>query len=139
MVRFSSRYGAGIATIVLVASASGCQAEPPAASNTPEPQRPAATTTIVQAARAQEAIPFTPPPAAYTGELAPLPVSFYAPARPMEVVRAVYTFAARHPEVLHYVPCFCGCQNSGHKDNDDCFIQSRDASGRPTWEPHGMT
>ena len=57
----------------------------------------------------------------------------------MEVVKAVYTFAARHPEVLHYVPCFCGCQNSGHKDNDDCFIQSRDATGRPTWEPHGMT
>ena len=84
-------------------------------------------------------IPFTPPPPAYTGELPPIPVSFYAPARPMEIVRAVYTFAARHPEVLHYVPCFCGCQNSGHKDNDDCFIQSRDASGRPTWEPHGMT
>jgi len=68
-----------------------------------------------------------------------LPASPYQLPRPPEVIRAVYTFAARHPEVLHYVPCFCGCQNSGHNDNDDCFIKSRDASGRPTWEPHGMT
>ena len=31
-------------------------------------------------------------------------------ARPAGVVRTVYEFAARHPEVLHYVPCFCGCE-----------------------------
>src|SRR5215510_2148302 len=124
MSRVHHRFPAGIAMVVLLASTSGCQSEAP---------------TTVPPARETAAIPFTAPPAAYTGELPPLPVSFYAPARPMEVVRAVYTFAARHPEVLHYVPCFCGCQNSGHKDNDDCFIQSRDASGRPTWEPHGMT
>jgi hypothetical protein len=123
---------------VLLAGAWGCQSEAPAASRPPEPQQPAATTTVAPP-RDTGAIAFTPPPAAYTGDLPPLPVSFYAPARPMEVVQAVYTFAARHPEVLHYVPCFCGCQNSGHKDNDDCFIQSRDASGRPTWDPHGMT
>jgi hypothetical protein len=85
------------------------------------------------------AIAFTPPPAAYAGELPPLPFSPYPPARPPDVVRAVYSFAARHPEVLHYVPCFCGCQNAGHHDNDDCFIKSRDTTGRPTWEPHGMT
>ena len=48
-------------------------------------------------------------------------------------------FAARHPEVLHYVPCFCGCQQSGHRNNDDCFIKSRDAKGRPSWDDHGMT
>ena len=84
-------------------------------------------------------IAFTPAPPAYAGELPPLPFSPYPAARPPEVVRAVYSFAARHPEVLHYVPCFCGCQNAGHKDNDDCFIKGRDAKGRPTWEPHGMT
>ena len=88
---------------------------------------------------AVEAIPFTPPPAAYAGELPPLPLSPYAPPRPPELIRAVYTFAARHPEVLHYVPCFCGCQRSGHKDNDDCFIQGRERDGRPIWDPHGMT
>lgn len=88
---------------------------------------------------AVDAIPFTPAPAAYAGELPPLPMSPYAPPRPPELIRAVYTFAARHPEVLHYVPCFCGCQRSGHKDNDDCFIQGRERDGRPIWDPHGMT
>jgi len=127
-----------MAVALLVASGWGCQSSPPPSAATAEPQRPAATTTVAEPPLAS-VIPFTPPPAAYTGDLPPIPVSFYEPARPMEVVRAVYTFAARHPEVLHYVPCFCGCQNSGHKDNDDCFIQSRDATGRPTWEPHGMT
>lgn len=84
-------------------------------------------------------IAFTPPPPAYTGELPPFPVSPYPAQRPPDVIRAAYTFAARHPEVLHYVPCFCGCQNSGHRGNDDCFVKSRDKKGAPTWEPHGMT
>ena len=84
-------------------------------------------------------IAFTPPPPAYTGELPPFPVSPYPAQRPPDVIRAVYTFAARHPEVLHYVPCFCGCQSSGHRGNDDCFVKSRGRKGVPTWEPHGMT
>ena len=84
-------------------------------------------------------VPFTPPPLAYKGELPPIPAIDYPAPRPPEVIRAVYTFAARHPEVLHYVPCFCGCQQSGHSANDDCFVKSRDAKGRPTWESHGMT
>ena len=83
-------------------------------------------------------VTFTPPPPAYNGPLPPLPQVPYALPRSPEVVRAVYTFAARHPEVLHYVPCFCGCQRSGHRDNDDCFIKGRDAKGRPEWEAHGM-
>src|SRR6266850_3937208 len=100
MPHSNARYGRGIAMAVLLASIGGCQSEPPAASSTPERQRPA-TTTIAQAPLQAPVIQFTPPPPAYTGELPPMPVSFYAPARPMEVVSAVYTFAARHPEVLH--------------------------------------
>jgi len=62
------------------------------------------------------------------------------PARPMEIVRAAYTFAAEHPEVLSYVPCYCGCERSGHRGNEDCFVTARDANGDVTqWEPHGMT
>jgi hypothetical protein len=56
----------------------------------------------------------------------------------MPVVRAVYEFAARHPEVLRYMPCFCGCDRSaGHRGNHDCFVKSRDASGRVEWDSHG--
>jgi hypothetical protein len=55
----------------------------------------------------------------------------------MPVVQAAYEFAARHPEILHYVPCFCACERHGHKANHDCFVKSRDAAGRVTWDSHG--
>jgi hypothetical protein len=127
-----------IAAIVIAAAAMGCQAnEPPTPGTAAAP--PVAATAAVADPPTPMVIQFTPPPPAYNGDLPPMPVSQFAPARPPEVVRAVYTFAARHPEVLHYVPCFCGCERSGHKDNDDCFIRSRDANGRPEWEEHGMT
>src|SRR5262249_55794704 len=32
------------------------------------------------------------------------------PARPPDVVRAAYLFAAEHPEITGYVPCYCGCE-----------------------------
>lgn len=77
--------------------------------------------------------------AAMPADLPPLPLTPFPTARPMEVVRAVFTFAARHPEVLHHIPCFCGCESQGHHDNDDCFVAARDAQGRVTaWEPHGF-
>jgi hypothetical protein len=78
------------------------------------------------------------PPAA-PGALPPLPDIGFPPSRPIEVVRAAYRFAAEHPEVLRHVPCFCGCERNGHRGNDDCFVESRDSSGRVTsWTPHGM-
>ena len=71
--------------------------------------------------------------------LPPLPVQAYAPPRPPDVVRAAYVFAAEHPEVLSYVPCFCGCERGGHRGNEDCFVTARDANGDVTeWEPHGL-
>src|SRR5581483_5536313 len=55
----------------------------------------------------------------------PLPTQAYAPPRPHDVVRAAYMFAAEHPEILSYVPCFCGCERGGHKGNEDCFVAER--------------
>jgi hypothetical protein len=78
-------------------------------------------------------------PARYDGPLPPLPFPGYEAPRPPEMVRAVYEFAARRPDVLQYVPCFCGCERSGHVGNDDCFVKSRDASGRPEWDVHGYS
>jgi hypothetical protein len=65
------------------------------------------------------------------------------PAYPMpksaEVVTAAYQFAAEHPEVLSYVPCFCGCERSGHRGNEDCFVKARDVNGDVIeWQEHGM-
>ena len=89
--------------------------------------------------------PVDPPEAAKLGphpqeNLPPLPFDPEPPARPMDVVRAAYRFAAEHPEVLSYVPCYCGCERAGHRGNEDCFVTRRDEKGDVVeWEPHGMT
>jgi len=63
----------------------------------------------------------------------------YPLGRSPEVITAAYRFAAEHPEILTYVPCFCGCERSGHRGNEDCFVKSRGVNGDVTeWEPHGM-
>jgi hypothetical protein len=74
---------------------------------------------------------------AHVGPLPPVPYEGYPSPRPMAVTQAAYEFAARHPEVLHYVPCYCGCERGGHGGNHDCFVRSRDANGKVTWDSHG--
>jgi uncharacterized protein with PCYCGC motif len=72
-------------------------------------------------------------------DLPPIPFRGYAPPRPVEVVTAAFQFAAEHPEVAAYVPCFCGCQQMGHKGNADCFVRSRAQNGDVLeWEEHGL-
>ena len=99
---------------------------------------------VAEVAQAAPPAVVDPPAAAKLGphpqaNLPPLPFQAYAPPRPMETVREVYRFAAEHPEVLSYVPCFCGCERGGHKGNDDCFVKARNAQGDVTeWEPHGL-
>src|SRR5688572_7958573 len=83
------------------------------------------------AARTGQAV--KPAPA---GPLPPMPLDGPL-ARPRDIVAAVYEFAARHPEVLTYVPCYCGCEQIGHRGNHDCFVRSRDANGRVQWNDHG--
>jgi len=71
--------------------------------------------------------------------LPPLQFPGYAPPRPPDVIKAVYRFAAEHPDVLSYVPCFCGCERAGHRGNEDCFVRARAANGDVVeWEEHGM-
>jgi hypothetical protein len=77
--------------------------------------------------------------AAPAGKLPPLPTPNFEPVEPVARLAEVYEFAARHPEVLQYVPCYCGCQAAGHQANHDCFVKSRAANGAVTqWDDHGM-
>ena len=79
-----------------------------------------------------------PPPNAILPPLPPLPAGFTLP-RPAEAIADAYEFAARNPDVLEFVPCFCGCERSGHRGNADCFVQSRNADGSvQAWDTHGM-
>jgi len=80
----------------------------------------------------------TPVPSA-DAQMPPLPpVSNMVPRAP-EVVRDAYIFAAQRPDILEYVPCFCGCETAGHKRNADCFVASRNDDGSVReWDTHGM-
>ena len=73
----------------------------------------------------------------------PMPPLPYVPqtAGPADLMRQAYVFAARNPDVLDYVPCYCGCgQTDGHHGNTDCFVESRAPNGAVTeWDVHGMT
>lgn len=59
---------------------------------------------------------------------------------PDEVIEA-YVFAAKHQDVLEYMPCYCGCENPqfAHRNNYDCFIDSIDRSREvPRVDPDPM-
>lgn len=88
------------------------------------------------AERAARLAPMKPAP---PGALPALPVPGFEPVEPESVYKPVYEFAARHPEVLQYMPCYCGCEAVGHVSNHDCFVQTRAATGRiVAWDTHGM-
>src|SRR5262245_29197848 len=104
----------------------------PAAANGAKGAEP--TPAIIAATEAQAALgPHT------QANLPKIPFPDYAPPRPVEVVTAAFKFAAEHPEVASYIPCFCGCQQGGHKGNADCFVRSRAQNGDVIeWEEHGL-
>ena len=71
--------------------------------------------------------------------LPPLPLVSNLVPRSPQVIRDAYIFAAQNPQVLDYVPCYCGCETRGHKRNADCFVQSRNPDGSVReWDTHGM-
>lgn len=130
-----------LAALAVAAACGAPPAAPPSTGATATPSGAGA-----ESAAAPTAGPAAPAPgrdvAAYPpapAVLPPLPPEAFPAARPPDVVRAVYEFAARHPEVLAYVPCFCGCEHAGHRGNEDCFIRARDAGGQVTWDAHGAT
>lgn len=69
----------------------------------------------------------------------PLPNPGFTPVRPMNIVQATYDFAAQYPEILRYVPCYCGCGAQGHTNNENCFVARRDTQGNVLqWDTHGF-
>src|SRR3954468_13505589 len=117
------------AAAALCAALAACNGQPPP--DAAQPQAAAPVTSSVPSAAG--------PSPASDPSLPPLPQVPFPAARPMPIVEAVFRFAADHPEVLSKMPCFCGCENRGHKHNDDCFVAARDERGRVTaWEPHGI-
>ena len=129
--------------VLLVMRPGGSQLAPAAEATAVGAADPAPASDSAAPSPAQDAavIPTEPPKKRPPADsvLPPLNVEQYTPARPPDQVRAAYEWAAQHPDVAQYVPCFCGCEHMGHRGNDDCFVRTRDVEGRVTaWEPHGM-
>jgi hypothetical protein len=67
-----------------------------------------------------------------------LPIATVRDALSNEIARIVYALAGRNPEVLQYIPCYCGCRNLGHHSVLECFVRHRSAKGRVVeWDEHG--
>jgi hypothetical protein len=121
-----------IAAFVLMGSRPADPVVAPAAASA----EPVAAATAAAAPQGASPIALKPHP---QKDLPPLQLPAYPLGRSPEAITAAYRFAAEHPEILTYVPCFCGCERSGHRGNEDCFVKSRAANGDVAeWEPHGM-
>lgn len=103
----------------------------------------AALPLLVLAACGGEPVPArAPEPSAEAGWVTIEGVQFPAvfAEAPPEIVEA-YVFAARHPEVLEYMPCYCGCERESppHRSNYDCFVDAIDRTGSiPRVDPDPM-
>jgi hypothetical protein len=51
--------------------------------------------------------------------------------------QGAYAFALARPDVLQWLPCYCGCEGMGHRSNLDCFFQRREVKGTYQYEEHG--
>jgi hypothetical protein len=60
-------------------------------------------------------------------------------SHPFEFIRAAYAFAARRPDVVQYLPCYCGCEKQGHQSLQFCFVKKRTPSGIAQWDGMGFT
>jgi hypothetical protein len=47
-----------------------------------------------------------------------------------------YAFALYHPQVLKWMPCYCGCQGIGHRSNLDCYVKAAVAGGPTIFDEH---
>jgi hypothetical protein len=55
---------------------------------------------------------------------------------PDSAVWEAYRYAAANPEVLGYIPCFCGCNHHGDTSNLECYIDERKPDGSVRYDPH---
>ena len=111
----------------------------------PDPAREASSAPASSPTAPAGAAPESPAPRFTSEDLEGLPMPplpyVRQTAGPADLMRQAYVFAARNPDVLGYVPCYCGCgMSDGHQSNVDCFVESRAPNGAVTeWDVHGMT
>lgn len=50
--------------------------------------------------------------------------------------QAAYAYALARPDVLQWLPCYCGCVAMDHRSNLDCFFRGREVPGSFAFEEH---
>lgn len=57
-----------------------------------------------------------------------------------EDTKMAYQFALDRPDVLMWMPCYCGCgEHSGHKSSKNCFLKESSTAGNPQFDEHGAS
>jgi hypothetical protein len=51
-------------------------------------------------------------------------------------VQEAYRYALERPDVIQWMPCFCGCAAMEHRSNLDCFLRARMTAGAVAFEEH---
>ena len=55
-----------------------------------------------------------------------------------EDVQMAYQFAMDRPDLMMWMPCYCGCGgHSGHKSAKNCFIKESSTAGNVQFDEHG--
>lgn len=138
MIRIAGRAPAlGAALLVLVVGLGGALA---GCSNSSDPGMAAATGGPPSGGAAPSAGPAVPMGAMHMPTADEVTTTWKA--RP-DYVRALpgdwqaaYAYALARPDVLQWLPCYCGCGGMGHKNNLDCFFQRREVKGTYLYEEH---
>jgi hypothetical protein len=50
--------------------------------------------------------------------------------------QAAYAYALARPDVLQWLPCYCGCTGIPHRSNLDCYFVRREVKGTFAYEEH---
>jgi hypothetical protein len=50
-------------------------------------------------------------------------------------IREAYRFAVANRDVLRYIPCYCGCGESGHTSNASCYVKDSSTPDKPEFDP----
>jgi hypothetical protein len=53
-------------------------------------------------------------------------------------VQEAYQFAAANPDIMKNIPCYCGCDGSGHESNYECYVAEVGTYGTITFEQHAI-
>ena len=54
-------------------------------------------------------------------------------------VQQAYQFAVANPDVMHELPCYCGCGPIGHTSNYACYVAEQNVDGSvKTFDNHAL-